>query len=132
MASADLGDGLLEFGVQIIMPVEALPRTMACQTIGHQLLRSGIAVGANYEEGQAAESHADFIHKLQISLKEIREANYWLRLLQKSGRLSHDRLASIGDESNQLRAMLSRAVAKAKGKAKPQARLQESRSNSYF
>jgi four helix bundle protein len=78
-----------------------------------------MAVGANFEEAQAAESNADFIHKLQIALKEMRESNYWLRLLTKSGKLKPERLADITDESNQLRAMLSKAVAKAKGKAKP-------------
>ena len=119
MATADLGDRLLEYGVRIIKLVEALPRTIACRTIGHQLLRSGIAVGANYEEAQAAESDADFVHKLQIALKEMRESNYWLRLLAKSGKLSPERLADITDESNQLRAMLSKGVARAKGKLRP-------------
>jgi four helix bundle protein len=116
MAYADLGDRLLEYGVRIIKLVEALPGTVACRTIGAQLLRSGIAVGANYEEAQAAESKADFVHKLQIALKEMRESNYWLRLLTKSGKFAPDRLAEITDESNQLRAMLSKAVVRAKGR----------------
>jgi four helix bundle protein len=90
MASVDLGDRLLEFGVRIIKLLEALPRTIACRTIGNQLLRSGITVDANYEEAQAAESNPDFVHKLQIALKEIRESNYWLRLLARSGKLKQD------------------------------------------
>jgi four helix bundle protein len=114
----DLNDRLLEFGVRIIKLVESLPKTMIGRRIGDQLLRCGTSVGANYEEAQGAESKEDFVHKLQISLKEIREANYWLRLLAKSGKLPAERLASILDESSQLRAMLSKAVARAKGKAK--------------
>ena len=73
-----------------------------------------MSVGANYEEAQAAESKNDFIHKLQIALKELRESNYWLRLLAKAETLSSDRLTNIIEESNQLRAILSKAVATAK------------------
>jgi len=86
--------------------------------IGDQLLRSGTSVGANYEEAQGAESKGDFAHKLQIALKEVRESNYWLRLLAKAGTLLSEQLAELIDESTQLRAMLSKAVATAKGKAK--------------
>jgi four helix bundle protein len=46
-----------------------------------QLIRSGTSVGANVEEAQAAQSRADFIHKIEIALKELRETRYWLRLL---------------------------------------------------
>jgi four helix bundle protein len=86
--------------------------------IGDQLLRSGTSVGANYEEAQGAESKGDFAHKLQIALKEVRESNYWLRLLAKAGTLPPERLTELIDESTPLRAMLSKAAATAKGKAK--------------
>ncbi len=121
MNSIELGDRLLEYGVRVIKLVEALPKTVVYRRIGDQLLRSSISVGANFEESRAAESELDFIHKLQIALKELRESNYWLRLLMKSGRLQPKRLESIMDESNQLRAILSKAVATAKGKSKSQA-----------
>jgi four helix bundle protein len=114
----DLDDRLLEYGARIVKLVEALPRTIAGQRIGDQLLRSGTSVGANYEEAQGAESKVDFVHKLQISLKELRESNYWLRLLAKTGTVSAERLTNLIEESNQLRAILSKAVATAKGKAK--------------
>lgn len=114
----DLGERLLEYGARIIKLVESLPKTIAGNRIGDQLLRSGTSPGANYEEAQAAESTADFVHKLQIALKELRESNYWLRLLDKAGTLPSGRLADIIDESIQLRAILSKAVATAKGKAK--------------
>jgi len=74
--SADLCDRLLEYGVRIIKLVEALPNTLAYRRIGDQLVRSGTAAGANYEEARAAESGPDFVHKLQIALKEMRESNY--------------------------------------------------------
>ncbi len=77
-----------------------------------------MAVGANYEEAPAAESRNDFAHKLQIALKELRESNYWLRLLAESGKVPRTRLADIIDESTQLRAILSKAVASTKAKLK--------------
>ena len=118
MERQDLDERLLEYGARIIKLVESLPRTLVGKRIGDQLLRSGTSVGANYEEAQGAESKSDFAHKLQIALKEVRESNYWLRLLAKAGALPSERLAELIDESTQLRAMLSKAVATAKGKAK--------------
>jgi four helix bundle protein len=116
--SRELGDRLLEYGARIIKLVEALPKTLVYRRIGDQLLRSGMSVGANYEESRAAESYLDFVHKLQIALKEMRESNYWLRLLGRVGSLAPQRLAPLIDESNQLRAILSKAVVTAKKKAK--------------
>ena len=118
MAERDLDARLLQDGARIIRLVEALPKTLVCNRIGDQLLRSGMAVGANYEEAQGAESRLDFSHKLQIALKELRESNYWLRLLQATGKLPRERLADIIDESTQLRAILSKAVTSAKSNLK--------------
>ena len=114
----DLDERLLEYGARVIKLVESLPKTLVGRRIGDQLLRSGTSAGANYEEAQGAESRDDFVHKLQIALKELRESNYWLRLIVKAGTLPPERMASLIDESGQLRAMLSKAVATAKGKAK--------------
>jgi four helix bundle protein len=114
----DLNERLLEFAARIVRLVEALPKTLVGRRIGDQLLRSGTSVGANYEEAQAAESKDDFAHKLQIALKEMRGANYWLRLLARTRTVPIARLASIQDESAQSLAMLSKAVAKTKGKSK--------------
>ena len=57
-------------------------------------------------------------HKLQVALKELRESNYWLRLLVKAEVVPNERLGPLVDESNQLRAILSKAVATAKGTQK--------------
>jgi four helix bundle protein len=114
----DLGERLLEYGARIIKLVESLPNTLVGRRVADQLLRSGTSVGANYEEARAAESKDDFVHKLQIALKELRESNYWLRLLLKSGKVSAARMANLLDESNQLRAVLSKSVATVKGRSK--------------
>jgi len=109
---------LLEYAVRVIKVVESLPRTLAGRHIASQLIRSATSVGANYEEAQGAESREDFIHKLQIALKESRESNYWLRLVVQARLLPPERVTEILDESIQLRAMLSKAVATAKGKSR--------------
>jgi len=112
------GERLLNYGAQIIKFVEVLPRTMVGRRIADQLLRCSMSVGANYEEAQAAESKVDFTHKLQLALQEARESNYWLRLLAKTKILPLEQLSEALDESNQLRAILSKAVVTAKGKLK--------------
>lgn len=114
----NLSERLLEYGARIIKLVESMPKTLVGRRVADQLLRSGTSAGANYEEAQGAESKDDFIHKLHISLKELRESNYWLRILVQAGVVPPQRMASLLDESDQLRAMLSKALATAKGKAK--------------
>jgi four helix bundle protein len=110
----DLSERLLIYGARIVKLVAALPKTTVGRRIGDQLLRSGTSVGANYEESQGAESKADFVHKLQVALKELRESHYWLRLLAASGTVEEHRLQDIINEATQLRAILSKAVATAK------------------
>ncbi len=116
--SRDLEERLLEYGARIIKLVEALPNTLVGRRVADQLFRSATSAGANYEEARGAESREDFVHKMQIALKELRESNYWLRLLVRSGKVSVQRMAGLLDESVQIRAMLSKSVATAKGKAK--------------
>ena len=111
----DLGDRLLQYAVGVVRLAEKLSRTFACKHVRNQLLRCGTSSGANYEEAQGAESRTDFVHKLQIALKEMRESNYWLRLIAASGMLPESAVAMLLDESSQLRAILSKSVATAKG-----------------
>jgi four helix bundle protein len=81
---------LLEFAARIIKLDSKLCSTYTGKHIYGQLFRSGSSAGANYEESIGAESKADFIHKSQVVLKELREAYYWLRLILKSQLLSKD------------------------------------------
>jgi four helix bundle protein len=112
----NLSERLLDFGARVVKLTEELPNTLAGKRIGDQLLRSGTSVGANYQEAQAAESKRDFLHKLQLALKELRESNYWLKLLSKAEIIRRERLTVIQDESEQLKAILSKAVITAKKK----------------
>ena len=79
----DLEERLLEFSVRIIKIVEQLPNTRTGNHVAGQLLRSGTSPYPNHGEAQAAESPKDFVHKLRISLKELRETQRWLKLIQR-------------------------------------------------
>jgi four helix bundle protein len=79
----DLEDRLLEFAVQVIEVTEGLPSTRAANHIAGQLLRSGTSPYGNHGELESAESRKDFVHKLRICLKELRETRRWLRLLAR-------------------------------------------------
>jgi four helix bundle protein len=79
----DLEDRLLQYAVRVIRLVDALPATKAARHVADQLLRCGTSPLANHGELQGAESRKDFIHKLGICLKEIREAQRWLRLIHR-------------------------------------------------
>jgi four helix bundle protein len=79
--SYNLEDRLLEFAANIIELTESLPNTRAGNQIAGQLLRCGTSSLSNHGEVEAAESRRDFIHKLRICLKELRETKRWLRLV---------------------------------------------------
>ena len=85
-----MSERLLEFAVRIIKVESQLYKTYAGRHIYGQLFRAGSSSGANYEESVAAESKADFIHKTQVVLKEVRESNYWLRLIKKANLINED------------------------------------------
>jgi four helix bundle protein len=79
----NLEERLLEFSVRIIKIVEQLPKTRTGNHVAGQLLKSVTSPYPNHGEAQAAESPKDFVHKLRISLKELRETRRWLKLIQK-------------------------------------------------
>ena len=79
----DLEERLLGYSVRIIKIIEQLPNTRTGNHVAGQLLRSGTSAYPNHGEAQAAESAKDFIHKLRISLKELRETQRWLKLIQR-------------------------------------------------
>jgi four helix bundle protein len=79
----DLEERLLEFSASIVRLAESLPKTRSGSHIGGQLLRSGTSPLLNHAEAEAAESRQDFVHKLRISLKELRETLRCLKLIQR-------------------------------------------------
>ena len=79
----DLEDRLIDFAVAVINVVEVLPSSKAGNHIANQLVRSGTSPAPNYAEARGGESKRDFVHKLKISLKELRETSVWLRIIAK-------------------------------------------------
>jgi four helix bundle protein len=109
----DLEMRLIDFASRIIDVTEALPRTVAGNHIGGQLIRSGTSPALHYGEAQAAESRGDFIHKMKICLKELRETNNNLRLIQKKNWYHEPGLALLLTENNQLISIFYSSIATA-------------------
>ena len=80
----DLEDRLLEYAVRVIRVTESMKRTRAALHIADQLLRSGTSPYGNHGEAEGAESRDDFVHKLRVCFKELRESRRWLKLIQRA------------------------------------------------
>ena len=107
----DLRKCTKRFALRVIKSYETLPRSGFAQVLGHQLLRSGTSVGANFREAHRSRSNAEFVSKVGDSLKELEETAYWLELLVESGAVAQQKLAALLDETSQLTAILT-AIAK--------------------
>ena len=115
MTPQELEARLIQFAVKMIEISESLVKTKAGLHLSGQIARSGISPALNYAEAQDAESHKDFVHKMKIVLKELRETLVALKIIQNAG-LSKPEV-NIGcalDECNQLVAIFVKSVATAK------------------
>lgn len=113
----DLAERLFNFAVQNVLFLKHLPNTPEFNNIRYQLSKSGTSPGANYEEAQAGSSKADFIFKTEISLREMRESNYWLRIIEATNILddkAKDELLILKEESSQLKKILGAIVVNSK------------------
>ena len=100
--SDELEKRLIDFAVRVIKLSARLPRTPAGKHIAGQILRSGTSPAPNYGEARGGESHADFVHKLGIVLKELNETQIWLRIIKQSQLLKPYLLAGIVEENQEL------------------------------
>ena len=98
----DLEDRLLEFSARVIRLVDSLPNTRAANHIAGQLLRCGTSPYGNHGEVEAAESRKDFIHKLKVCLKELKETRRWLRLVVKARLMSEQKMTAMLNETEEL------------------------------
>jgi four helix bundle protein len=114
--SADIGGRLLNFAVDVVRFSRRLERTATSRYLANQLMRAATSTGANYREACSAESRADFVHKLQIVLKEMREAEYWLQLLSRSDFTPDGALKPLLSEVDELIRILVKSVVTAKAK----------------
>ena len=113
--SYDLENRLVDFSSGIIDIVESLPSSRAGNYIAGQLIRSGLAPALIYGEAQSAESRDDFIHKMKIALKELKETRVSLKLIRKREMINPIlRLDPVSKENEELIAILSKSIDTAK------------------
>jgi len=94
-----------KFALRIINLISQLPKKRVADVLGHQLLKSGTSIGANYREANRAQSREDFIHKIAICEKEAAETEYWLELLSEANLARAETLPQLLKESRELLAI---------------------------
>ncbi|MDO8429146.1 MAG: four helix bundle protein [Candidatus Daviesbacteria bacterium] len=110
----DIRQRTLDFTVSILKLASLLPKNTAGFVIANQLIRSGSSVGANIEEAQDSASKKEFIHSMTISLKEARETQYWLNVIEAADLISDIKLVQALKEIQELVKILTTIVKKAK------------------
>ncbi len=118
MKENDLTKRLFKFAVKTIKFLKTLPDSPEIKVIRYQLIKSSSSSGANYEESQAGSSKADFTNKVRISLREMRESNYWLRLIKEVENKIDvvNELEWLINESDELKKILGSIVQKSNNK----------------
>ena len=106
----DLDERLINFASAVIDIAEALPKTIAGNHLAGQLIRSGTSPCLQYGEAQSAESRADFIHKMKVSAKELRETHNCLRLIRRKNWYTENVLVKWIDENNQLISIFVKSI----------------------
>ena len=107
----DLEERLIEFAVRVIRTAESLPKTKTGNHIPGQLIRSGTSPAPNYGEAQSAESRADFVHKMRLALKGLREARIWLLIIVRADLIKPaSKLDDLLDESNQFISIFVKSI----------------------
>ena len=111
----DLEDRLVAFSSLVIDIVEALPGTKAGNHIGSQLIRCGLSAALLYGEAQSAESREDFIHKMKIGAKELKETRICLKIIRKRNLIENlQHLENTYKEDEELIAIFSKSISTAK------------------
>ncbi|MCC7466598.1 MAG: four helix bundle protein [Saprospiraceae bacterium] len=118
-----LEERLITFATRILDLAENLPNTAVGRHLGGQLLRSGTSPALNYGEAQATESKADFVHKMKVCLKELRETHVSLKIISRRNWFTEERLCPIMTENNKLisifMASIKTAIIKSRTQAPP-------------
>lgn len=110
----DLEKRLFDFAVRTIKYLRTLPDSTEIKVITYQLIKSSTSSGANYEESQTGSSKADFTNKVRISLREMRESNYWLRIIKAIDNQDNPELNYLIQESKELKLILGSIVQKSR------------------
>ncbi|MCZ7604159.1 MAG: four helix bundle protein [Melioribacteraceae bacterium] len=108
----ELSDRLLKFAVEIIIYLRTIKNSEESKIIKYQLIKSSTSSGANYEEAQGAPSKTDFSNKVRIALKEMRESNYWLKIIKEAKIDNQPVLENLLIESEELKKILGKIASK--------------------
>jgi four helix bundle protein len=111
-------DRLIDFAAKIIFLANDMAPTRSAQHVAQQILRSGTSPAPNYGEARGAESRADFVHKLNIALKEMNETKIWLKMIIRARLAAGGTTAAILDECQQLARLLNASVQTARRNAR--------------
>lgn len=103
----DIAERTVAYSLRLIALYRVIEKDGVGRILGRQLRRSGTSVGANVHEAQGGQSRPDFIAKLSIAYKEVRESAYWLRLIAEAQLVPPEALVDLEDETNQLTKILS-------------------------
>jgi four helix bundle protein len=114
MKEVDILDRCVNYSLEAISVFKELEKDGTGRVIGRQFIRSSTSVGVNINEAQAAQSRADFVHKMQISLKEAKETGYWIKLIIGSKMLPPERVNKIKDETEELGKIIAAIIVKTK------------------
>jgi len=121
MTPEELSDRLWKFAARVGKVVDALPNNRLGRHVAGQLVRCGTSSPPNYDEACAAESRADFAHKISIALKEMRESRGWLRFIVVAELLPDKKVAALVVESEELGKILGKSVVTTKKRPQQEA-----------
>ena len=114
MQKYNLEDRLIDFAVMILDIADSLPSGFAAKHLGNQLIRSGTSPALNYGEVQSAVSKADFVHRMSICLKELRESEINMKILKKKGYLGDEKIDKTLKECDELIRIFRKSIQTAK------------------
>jgi four helix bundle protein len=106
----DLEDRLINFSVLILDLTEKFPNSYSSKHLGSQLIRSGTSPALNYGEVQSAESAKDFIHKMKVCLKELRESHICLKIISKKNYVNSETINPVIQECSELVAIFTSSI----------------------
>ena len=110
MAESIMLNRAKDFEVEIINMCKDIKETKRESVLTNQLMRSGTSIGANIHESKYSHGTADFISKMQISLKECYESEYWLEILNRTGYIDDEKYKKILNDCGQIRKILISSI----------------------
>jgi four helix bundle protein len=110
---------MLDFATNCFRLTSRLENSASSRYLANQLMRSSASAGANYQEACGAETRPDFTHKMQIVLKELRESNFWLQLIGRTGVAPAEQLQPLQTEAEELVRIFAKSVVTLKTGRKP-------------